>query len=216
MIKNRILYSEDSMITQHKHNRGQRYLVGICINCQPVLLLLIIGLVGCGVQPTVAPTPAIALPANVAGDSRLVEASGRGTLSTGEFAPDFVFSTVDGSTRLSDLRGKIVIVNFWATWCGPCKQEMPDLQAIADSYGDSVQVVGVNKLELAEVIAPYAEELDVKFTLVANPSGDISERYGVRNLPTTFFIRPDGTIGAWKLGALTHQQIVDVIEQIKQ
>jgi thiol-disulfide isomerase/thioredoxin len=203
------------MVTQHKHQHGQ-HSVGMVINRQLGLLLMIIVLVGCGVQPAVAPTPAIALPANIAGDSRLVEASGRGTLSTGEFAPDFVFSTIDGSTKLSDLRGKVVIVNFWATWCGPCKQEMPDLQAIADSYGDSVKVVGVNKLELADVIAPYAEQLDVTFTLVANPSGDISERYGVRNLPTTFFIRPDGTIGEWKLGALTHQQIVDVIEQIKQ
>lgn len=161
-------------------------------------LLLFIALVSCGRSAA----PSVALPANVASSSQLVD-TGRGIPAVGDIAPDFSYTASDGKVaRLSDLRGKLVIVNFWATWCAPCRQEMPDLQRAVDQSGGQLVVLGVNKLEEAAVIAPYVAEVGVRFTLVANPAGDIPERYGVRNLPTSFFIRPDGTIGDWRLGAM--------------
>lgn len=175
-----------------------------------VIALALILLSACGTnQPQATAPTGVMLPANVAWQSKLLDSSGqRGTVATNEPAPDFEFTTPDNKTvKLSDLRGKIVIINFWATWCGPCRQEMPDLQKISDSSNGMVVVLAVNKLEEASVIGPYAEEIGVQFTLIANPGGDIPERYGVRNLPTSYFIRPDGTVADWRLGAMDSQMI---------
>jgi peroxiredoxin len=154
------------------------------------------------------------LPANVAPSSQALGAGQAGTVLSGDPAPDFSYIGADGrAVKLSDLRGKVVVLNFWATWCGPCRQEMPDLQKIADRHAGEVLVLGVNKLEEPAAIGPFARELGVRFTLVANPAGDIAEAYGVRNLPTSFFVRPDGTIGEWRLGALDEAEIERAIEQ---
>jgi cytochrome oxidase Cu insertion factor (SCO1/SenC/PrrC family) len=75
----------------------------------------------------------------------------------GSLAPDFELETVDGDTiRLSDLRGKVVALNFWATWCAPCRLEMPDLQDRADAFGDRLAVVGVDFDETAEEVDAFA------------------------------------------------------------
>jgi cytochrome c biogenesis protein CcmG/thiol:disulfide interchange protein DsbE len=176
------------------------------------ILIVILLLTGCSAAREAAPTPGIPLPANVAWDSRVVDGSGPGTIGTGDVAPDFTYTAADGSThRLSELRGKVVIVNFWATWCIPCRQEMPDLQKIADERGGTIVVLGVNKLEALEAIVPFAKELGVGFTLITNPSGDISESYGIRNLPTTFFIKADGTVGEWKLGGVRYTEAEQIL-----
>jgi len=176
------------------------------------LILTAILIAGCSQAQPIAPT-GVALPANVAGQSKLLNAGGPGTVTTSDPAPDFEYTTSNGTTKLSDLRGKIVIVNFWATWCGPCREEMPDLQKIADDSNGMIVILGINKLEEASVIAPYAKEVGVQFTLIANPSGEIPERYGVRNLPTSYIIRPDGTVGDWRLGAMDEQMIQQSIEK---
>jgi thiol-disulfide isomerase/thioredoxin len=125
----------------------------------------------------------------------------------GEAAPDFRYTMAGGHAhQLSELRGRVVLVNFWATWCAPCKEEMPDLQRLADEYGDAVTVLGVNKLESLEAIGPFVRQMGVTFTLLGNPEGDISERYGAKNIPLTYFVRPDGTIGAVHIGVMTYDE----------
>jgi thiol-disulfide isomerase/thioredoxin len=189
--------------------------VGAMMKRSSWLILVVLLIAGCGTTQPQATAPALAsLPPNIAGQSKLLDTGGRGTVATNDPAPDFEFTTSDGKiTKLSDLRGKTIIVNFWATWCGPCRQEMPDLQKFADSSKGMVVVLAVNKLEEASVIAPYAKEVGVQFTLIANPSGEIPERYGIRNLPTSYFVRPDGTIGDWRLGAMDTQMIQQSIEK---
>ena len=133
----------------------------------------------------------------------------------GEIAPDFSYTLADGSTRtLAGLRGKQVLVNFWATWCGPCRTEMPDLQRALAEHPNLV-VLGVNKLETPEQIAAFAGELKVGFLLIANPSGDIPERYAAQLLPTSYFINSDGTIALRKTGVMDYQFMTNHLAELK-
>jgi thiol-disulfide isomerase/thioredoxin len=172
--------------------------------------------VSCG-PASVAPAVAVpaGLPANVAVASELLAAGG-GPPQVGEEAPDFRFSMQDGSVQtLSGLRGRTVLVNFWATWCAPCKAEMPDLQQIADEQGERVTVVGVNRLEALEAIGPFAAEMSLRFTLVPDQSGQIADRYGAKNLPMTYFINSDGTVAFVQLGMMTYEQATEQIALLR-
>jgi thiol-disulfide isomerase/thioredoxin len=134
----------------------------------------------------------------------------------GQAAPDFQFTLPDGSVqKLSDLRGKKVVLNFWATWCLPCLDEMPDLDKVSKEYRDSVVIIGVNKAEGLEQIQRFTQEVSVSFALVANPEGDIAQRYRTINLPMSFFINSDGTVGARKLGVVDYTTIKRNVDALR-
>ncbi len=113
-------------------------------------------------------------------------------------APEIVLPTLDGGeARLSDLRGKSVILNFWATWCPPCRLEMPALQRVYDDYQGRVVVVGVNLImseRSPEAVRAFLEEIGVSFPIWLDVQNQASDAYRVTSLPTTFFIDPQGTI----------------------
>ncbi|HMO57128.1 MAG TPA: TlpA disulfide reductase family protein [Roseiflexaceae bacterium] len=135
----------------------------------------------------------------------------------GRPAPDFAYTLPDGSnTTLSALRGRQVLINFWATWCEPCRAEMPDLQQIADRYGDRVVVLGINKLEQPELFEAFAAEVGVRFLLIANPAGDIADRYGAKNIPYTVLINEEGTITALRLGIMNYEEIEQLLDSTRQ
>jgi thiol-disulfide isomerase/thioredoxin len=165
-------------------------------------------------EPTAAPLD-VPAGAAIAPESRLLD-RGSGKLAPGDPAPDFSFTLADGTTqRLSDLQGGPVVLNFWATWCLPCREEMPALQSSADAANGGLQVIAVNRNELPEAIARFAGEVPVRFPLVADLGGAIGDRYNVTALPTTYFIASDGTIGAIHLGVLTPELLVDRLEAIQ-
>ena len=113
----------------------------------------------------------------------------------GFLAPDFELPTLDGSSvRLSDLRGKPVIVNFWATWCPPCRAEMPALQQVAQRYeARGLTVLLVNQSEPPAQVRAFLDSLGITLpTLLDN--GSVAFVYRVRGLPTTVFIHPDGRV----------------------
>lgn len=116
-------------------------------------------------------------------------------------APNFDLVALDGrAVSLEDLRGKVVLLNFWATWCPPCKAEMPDLEALYREYGDARDfvVVGANAQEGAELVAAFAEERALTFPILLDSDGTAMAQYGVRPLPTTFIIDREGYIrDAW-------------------
>jgi peroxiredoxin len=180
------------------------------------LLTLAAALAGCAGQragSSSGGSAVVEIPRGVAIESRLVERGG-GIPSQGDVAPDFAFTFANGETRrLSDLRGAKVVVNFWATWCAPCEEEMPDLQRL-DERSDVV-VLGVNRLELPEVIIPFARERNLTFTLIANPDGDIVERYGAKNIPISYFINSDGTIGYRQLGIMTFDRMQEQVDRLR-
>jgi thiol-disulfide isomerase/thioredoxin len=184
-----------------------------------LLVVVTLALAACGAGAGESGAPATGgarPPRTIAADSRLLDTSGTTLMpEVGETAPDFEYTLSDGATRkLSDLRGKKVLVNFWATWCEPCRSEMPDLQQAAETYGSGVAILGVNKLEPAAVIPPFVDEVPVGFPLIVNTKGDISSRYAAKNIPTSFFIDTDGRVGFRKIGVMTYEFITRHLDQL--
>jgi thiol-disulfide isomerase/thioredoxin len=179
-------------------------------------LIVALALVACGAGGSTPTGPAQGTHV-IASDSKLLDTSTAASiLKPGDIAPDFEYTLGDGTMHtLSQLRGKRVLINFWATWCGPCRSEMPDLQKALGDYGDSVIVLGVNKIEHANVIAPFADELGIGFPLITNTQGDISDRYGARLLPTSYFLNSDGTIAFRQIGVMNYTFIKMQIDQLK-
>jgi peroxiredoxin len=121
----------------------------------------------------------------------------------GRPAPAFQLPTLDGRpASLTDFRGRPVIVNFWATWCEPCKEEMPALQTQTDAHPELV-VLGIDNVESAVKVRPFVEQLGIKFPILLDQDGSVVERYRVSGLPTTFFIDGTGILRFVYRGPLT-------------
>lgn len=114
----------------------------------------------------------------------------------GFVAPDFALPTLDGDTiRLSDLRGRPVVINFWATWCPPCRTEMPAIIREYNRYKDrGLIVLAVNQAESPAKIIPFRDEYGMPFPILLDERMEVSKLYEIRFLPTTFFVAPNGTI----------------------
>ncbi len=111
-------------------------------------------------------------------------------------APDFELMDLDDNLhRLSDYRGKVVIVNFWATWCPPCRQEMPSMNhAYRALKDDGVVMLGVNVGESFDAVFGFTAEILVDFPLLVDTASEVSGQYPIRGLPTTYIINPNGEI----------------------
>jgi thiol-disulfide isomerase/thioredoxin len=125
-------------------------------------------------------------------------------------APDIELTLVDGSRwRLSDHRGAVVVVNFWASWCVPCKEEMPAFEQASAQGGADLVFVGVGaKLDRDEDVRAFVQRYGVTYAIGRDLGGDdrgrgtIERDYGVVGYPATFFVSPDGTISAVVMGAI--------------
>jgi cytochrome c biogenesis protein CcdA/peroxiredoxin len=133
----------------------------------------------------------------------------------GDLAPDFeTISDIGETLSLSDFRGQVVLLNFWATWCGPCRLEMPEFQTAYESYSDEgFTVLAVNNRETLEDVTGFREEFALTFPLVLDEQGVIQERYGIISYPSTFLLNPDGVIIARQFGPLTSDQIQQLVRQ---
>lgn len=150
-------------------------------------------------------------------DARSVRTGGR-VPAPGRPAPDFTLVGADGTRhRLSDYRGRPVVINFWATWCPPCRAEMPALdQAYHQHREAGLLVIGVNMQESREVVQAFRESLGVHFPFALDEKGAVSRQYQVRGLPTTFFIAPDGTVAVRWTGMLTEEALTRILSAILQ
>jgi thiol-disulfide isomerase/thioredoxin len=127
-------------------------------------------------------------------------------IRTGQPAPDFASQTPAGDDiSLGEFRGSLVAVNFWATWCGPCRSEMPALQE-AQKSGRLV-VLGVNAGESSDTVTAFMQELDLDFPVVLDLDGAILNSYAIRVFPTTIFVDSEGVVVAEHLGPLTPKLI---------
>ncbi len=111
-------------------------------------------------------------------------------------APPFANPTLDGNIiTLYDLRGNPVIINFWATWCGPCRVEMPELQSLYDDYGEQgLHILGVNLAEPVPLITAWVRDFGLTFDIVLDEQGQIATTYRLRGQPSTYVISPEGII----------------------
>lgn len=134
-------------------------------------------------------------------------------LDVGQFAPDFTTITDTGdSLGLAELRGKIVLLNFWATWCGPCRIEMPEFQrAFEQNANRDFVVFAVNNAETREDVMGFREELDLSFLLGLDQRAVVQRQYGILNYPSTFLIDREGRIMARHFGPLTAGQIEQML-----
>ncbi|HLF28938.1 MAG TPA: redoxin domain-containing protein [Anaerolineae bacterium] len=137
----------------------------------------------------------------------------------GRPAPDFTLQTTDGQRiTLGDLRGQVVILNFWATWCPPCRTEMPALQEVYDARrAEGLLVLAVDQAEAPDVVRSFGAELQLTFPLVPDPDYVVSEQYRISLLPSTFFIGRDGVIREVVFGgpmnrALLESKIAPLLE----
>ncbi|MDY6912410.1 MAG: TlpA disulfide reductase family protein [Chloroflexota bacterium] len=123
----------------------------------------------------------------------------------GRLAPDFTLTTLDGaSITLSDLRGKTVFINFWATWCPPCRAEMPDIEAIYQEYKDrDVEVIGVDLVKKPDSVRQLVQEGGYNWTFAIDSTGEVANTYLVAGIPTSVFIDRQGVIHAIRIGAIT-------------
>ena len=134
----------------------------------------------------------------------------------GQLAPDFELASLDGkNVKLSDFRGKAVLLNFWATWCGPCKIEMPWFVELQKEYGpQGFQIVGVAMDDASsEDIAKFAKEMGVNYPVLVG-TDPVGQSYGgVGVLPTTFFIDREGKLVAREFGLQSRSVFVDHIKE---
>ena len=138
---------------------------------------------------------------------------GSSTSSGSSGASSVQFSAADGSsTSLDQMKGTPLVVNMWATWCKPCVKEMPAFDEVA-SATSKVRIMGVNVADSAEDAAAFAAKLGVHYEQFTDPTGGLSDAFGVSGLPATAFIDASGKVVEVHSGALTANELADLISQ---
>lgn len=134
----------------------------------------------------------------------------------GAIAPDFALPTPGGDeVNLYNLRGKVVLLNFWATWCGPCRLEMPSLQDRFDLLSDQgFTVLGINFDEPEGLVAQYGEDLGLTFPLLLDKGGRIQEVYRIRGYPTSIFVDREGMIKILHIGIMSESQLDEYLAEM--
>ncbi len=133
----------------------------------------------------------------------------------GYVAPDFALTTLEGEEfSLREMRGTPVVLNFWATWCGPCRRELPALQAAAERYDGEVLIAGVDQGEAAATVQSFVDELGLTFPIPMDADMDVAQEYNVKGMPTTYFVDADGVIRHIWTGEMNSVTLAEGIAKI--
>jgi cytochrome c biogenesis protein CcmG/thiol:disulfide interchange protein DsbE len=139
------------------------------------------------------------------------------TADNREPAPGFALASLtdDGVViDLGDLSGTPVVVNFWASWCVPCRREMPALEAVHKEYADQVAFIGVNHQDTRSAAKALVAESGVTYPSVYDPGGDVAIDYGLYGMPTTVFVAADGRVAGRHTGELTPEDLRDALDEV--
>ena len=136
-------------------------------------------------------------------------------------APDFVvYDEAENAVRLSDFEGKPVVVNFWASWCPPCKEEMGDFEKIYRKYGDKVEVMMINTTdgmqETKERAKAHIEEEGYTFPVYYDTDLSASVAYGVTSIPVTYFVDTDGNLFTYVRGMTNYETLEEIIDLVQK
>ncbi len=141
-------------------------------------------------------------------------------IEKGDAPPNFTLSTLDGkSINLSDLKGKKVVLNFWATWCSPCKAEMPHMQNYYEENQDeqNVEILAVNLTKQdrgLKALQEFVEEYELTFPVLLDETGQVGEEYKVLAIPTTYFISTNGIIYEKRIGPMNEEMLEAIVEEM--
>jgi cytochrome c biogenesis protein CcmG, thiol:disulfide interchange protein DsbE len=139
-------------------------------------------------------------------------------VNIGDAAPDFELQTIDGqSVKLSDYKGKKVILNFWATWCPPCKEEMPKLEKYYDQKPADVELLAVNFTvteKKRENVVQFVQKHQYSYPILLDEKNKVNSTYEILSLPTTYFIDSEGVIREKFTGPLTEKKIKNIISRL--
>ena len=153
-----------------------------------------------------------------AGDTALGIAEQSLSVEVGEPAPDFTLETPGGElVSLSDFRGQVVVLNFWATWCVPCRLEMPEFQTLWEQHEgeDDLTVLAVNWRDPVDGVQSFIDEFGLTFPVVRDASGEVLDAYGLLGLPGTFFIDAEGVLRARVLGPLDAERLGEGVDSAR-
>ncbi|EEL55018.1 AhpC/TSA [Bacillus cereus Rock4-2] len=154
-------------------------------------------------------------------EAAMKEIIARNGIEIGKSAPDFTLTKLDGiNVKLSDLKGKKVILNFWATWCGPCQQEMPDMEAFYKEHKENVEILAVNytpseKGGGEEKVSNFAKEKGITFPILLDKNIDVTTAYKVITIPTSYFIDTKGVIQDKFIGPMTQKEMEKRVAKLK-
>ncbi len=115
-------------------------------------------------------------------------------------APEFALATLNSSVKLSAYHGKIVYLDFWASWCGPCRKSFPWMNDLQKRYQNDITVIAINLDEDRNEALTFLEEYPADFTVAFDPEGKVAEAYGVPGMPTSYLIGPTGEIISKHIG----------------
>ncbi|PEF12167.1 thiol:disulfide interchange protein [Bacillus thuringiensis] len=154
-------------------------------------------------------------------EAAMKEIIARNGIEIGKSAPDFELTKLDGTNvKLSDLKGKKVILNFWATWCGPCQQEMPDMEAFYKEHKENVEILAINytpseKGGGEEKVSNFAKEKGITFPILLDKNIDVTTAYKVITIPTSYFIDTKGVIQDKFIGPMTQKEMEKRVAKLK-
>ncbi|SHF83342.1 peroxiredoxin family protein [Ornithinibacillus halophilus] len=138
-------------------------------------------------------------------------------LQKGNIAPDLELKTLDNKiVKLSDLRGERVMLNFWASWCGPCRAEMPDMQKFYEEKDIAILAVNLTDTEIGKKnVTEFVEKYNLTFPVLLDEDGEISHLYRIQPIPTSFFIDSNGRVHSFTYGAMNYDQMVQEFEKME-
>lgn len=182
---------------QQQKQRSQRYtFIGIVLFIVGIMLLLWMAL-----QPTSGQSVAQTAPEK---------------MEQGKPAPNFTSAALSGGkTALTDYAGDVIVVNFWATWCPPCKAEMPGINAFYERHqADGLVVLAVNARESESLVRPFIEANQFTFPVLLDPAGSVVNQYQVRSFPTTVIIDRDGIVRHVQIGLISEEELESIVAPI--
>jgi len=133
----------------------------------------------------------------------------------GESLEGFSLQDISGNqVSLADFSGKPLVINFWATWCKPCENELPLLREIAQKSPNGLQVIGINVEEDVDIVNNFQQKIGINFPILLDSNGNVADQYLINGYPTTFFVDASGVLRAINIGELDDSLLVKYLTMI--